>query len=139
MQVARLFQRGVRRQAELAEYIGVNRSTISRDLKVLREEWRASAQGDIQDTIAELLEEVQHLKLEYWQAWERSKKTPKGDSRFLTGVERCIARLCALLVNSPVRTEGNGDASRAEDISYPENQRKLALELEQFESENFPR
>jgi len=136
LQVARLYHQGFRRQVELAERVGVNRSTISRDLKVLREEWQASARAEIQDTVAEVLDEVQNLKREYWEAWIRSQEKGKGDPRYLAGVQWCITKVCELLVSRSARSDENGRAPLLGDVNYPEYQRQLAEELEEFEQEH---
>jgi len=109
-------------QAEIAEQLEVNQSTISRDLKSLRKAWLASALVAIDKAKAQELAKIDRLEREYWTAWVRScgdtetvkqrgkpgskgistdsiEKTSKeqsGDPRFLAGVQWCIERRCKL-------------------------------------------
>lgn len=118
-------------QADIAGELGVDPSTVSRDLKVLQGEWLASALLDFNEARAQQLAKIDRLEREYWQAWERScadaesetregtpdsvdkvKKTRKGqagDPRFLQGVQWCIERRCKILgVDAPDRHELTG-------------------------------
>jgi hypothetical protein len=128
--IANLFLRGVKRQEELARQVGVNRSTVSRDLKVLNQRWKEAAVHDLDAAKAQELERIDQLEREYWEAWEKSKQAHEtttteqttgaagerlragvrkveqtGDPRYLEGVRWCIARRCALLgLDAPVET-----------------------------------
>jgi hypothetical protein len=121
-QVAALFLRGTKRQSELALRLGVNRSTISRDLKALNARWKEAAVRDLDAAKGQELERLDQLEAEYWQAWEKSKgphevttteqttggdsdrtraairtEEQHGDPRYLDGVQRCIEQRCKLL------------------------------------------
>jgi hypothetical protein len=121
-QVADLFLRGVKRQIELARRIGVNRSTISRDLRVLNDRWKASGVRDLDAAKGQELERLDQLEREAWQAWEKSKGAHEtttteqtstgagervkaairkdeqcGDPRYLTVVQWCVEQRCRLL------------------------------------------
>jgi hypothetical protein len=126
-QVASLFLQGIKRQGELAQRLGVNRSTISRDLRVLNVRWKEAAVRDLDAAKSQELERLDLLEQEYWAAWERSKQPHEmttteqttdgdgervkaalrkddqhGDPRYLAGVERCIEQRCKLLgLNAP--------------------------------------
>jgi hypothetical protein len=128
-QVADLFLRGVKRQTELGQRIGVNRSTISRDLRVLNDRWKASAVRDLDAAKGQELERLDQLEREAWQAWEKSKGAHEsttteqtstgagervkaairkdeqcGDPRYLAVVQWCIEQRCKLLgLNAPHR------------------------------------
>jgi hypothetical protein len=114
-------------QADIADDIGVDQSTVSRDLSVLIDEWREEAVKDITETKAQELAKINVLENTYWQAWKDSqedavtKSTEKymsgteestaqkriksldktveqvGDPSFLRGVQWCIEKRCAIL------------------------------------------
>jgi hypothetical protein len=121
-QVANLFLQGLKRQGELAQRLGVDRSTISRDLKVLNARWKEAAVRDLDAAKGQELERLDQLEREYWRAWEQSKQphetTTKeqtttaegerlkagirkeeqyGDPRYLAGVQWCVDKRCQLL------------------------------------------
>jgi len=125
--LAELFLRGVTRQTELAERLGVDRSTISRDLTTLKARWKESGIRDLNMAKGQELERLDALEREYWQAWEQSKgpheittteqttdsdgervkaairkEDQHGDPRYLDGVQRCIEQRCKILgINAP--------------------------------------
>jgi hypothetical protein len=126
-QVATLFLQGIRRQGELAQRLGVDRSTVSRDLKVLNARWKEAAVRDLDAAKGQELDRLHLLEQEYWAAWRRSQQAHEtttteqttggdgdrtraairkdeqcGDPRFLQGVERCVAKRCEILgLNAP--------------------------------------
>jgi predicted transcriptional regulator len=122
--IGRLYLRGYG-QPQIAKLAKVSQPTVSRDLSYLRIEWQRKASRSFSLKISQELAKLDQLELEYWQAWERSKK-PKtsrasegaingengdvktnkiqrkeedsyGDPRYLEGVERCIEKRCKLL------------------------------------------
>jgi hypothetical protein len=121
-QIAGLFLQGIKRQNELAQRVGVDRSTVSRDLKALNARWKETAVRDLDAAKGQELERIDLLEQEYWQAWEKSKNghetttteqttTPDGertkagirredqhgDPRYLAGVQWCIDKRCEIL------------------------------------------
>jgi hypothetical protein len=134
-QVAELFLRGIRRQGELAGRVGVNRSTISRDLKALNIRWKESGIRDLDAAKGQELERIDLLEREAWAAWEKSKNghetttteqttTPQGernkaairredqpgDPRYLETIRWCINKRCEILgLNAPQRHRHGGD------------------------------
>jgi hypothetical protein len=121
-QLAELFLRGIKRQSELARRLGVNRSTVSRDLKALNARWKEAAIRDLDEAKGQELDRLDLLEQEYWDAWQKSKNghetttteqttTPDGernkaairredqhgDPRYLAGVQWCIDRRCEIL------------------------------------------
>jgi hypothetical protein len=120
--VAELFLRGVKRQGELAGRLGVDRSTVSRDLKVLNARWKEAALRDLDAAKGQELERIDLVEHEYWTAWENSKQNREtttteqvtggdgdrtraairkedqhGDPRYLAGVQWCIEQRCKIL------------------------------------------
>lgn len=120
-------------QAAIAEVVGVDQTTVSRDLKALQEEWQAASIRNIDAAKAQELAKVDRLEREYWDAWERSKKNAEtetterieddkagtarlkaqvrkegqvGDPRFLNGVQWCIERRCKILgIDAPAAVD----------------------------------
>lgn len=142
--IASLYHEGIREQSALAEAledrykVNVNRSTVSRDLKFLREQWKQEARQDFEDARANALAEIEYLKAVNYEAWRRSleKRTIEsgktvqtgddpnkpdrteasireeqmlGDPRFLAGVQWCIDRRIKLLgFDAPQKIEHGG-------------------------------
>ena len=126
-QIAGLFLQGVKRQFELARRLGVDRSTVSRDLKVLNARWKEAAVRDLDAAKGQELDRLDRLEREYWEAWEKSKgphevttteqstggdgertraairtEEQHGDPRYLEGVRWCVSKRCELLgLNAP--------------------------------------
>jgi hypothetical protein len=71
--VAALYLEG-QPQAEIARRLKVNQSTISRDLAVCRQEWRAGMLRDFDERQAEELAKLDRLEAEAWAAWQRSTR-----------------------------------------------------------------
>lgn len=125
-QVAERYLRGMY-MAQIAEEMGVDTATISRDLAELRKEWLDRSINHIQQKKADELSRIDQLERTYWDAWERSKEnaettvdrqTPSGrifetksegqvgNPAFLAGVQWCINRRCELLgLDAPKKQE----------------------------------
>ena len=104
-------------QSSIAEQLQIAQTTVSRDLKRIQAEWRASAIRDFDTQCGIELQKLDRLECEAWAAWERSQKPSQqarvratseqnadrviknqvGDPRFLEQVHKCIAARCALL------------------------------------------
>lgn len=126
LKVAELYLRG-KYQSEIANDLGVNQSTVSRDIHYLQQEWLSSALVDIDEAKAQELKRIDQLEREYWKAWKdsqedavtktnekymagadkesankRIKEQEKrvgqvGDPAYLRGVQWCIEKRCDLL------------------------------------------
>ena len=79
-EVARLFRRGHRHQAQLAakltatgEFGEVSQSMVSRDLAAIENQVRDQAFTETANMRDHLLAEIQEVKREAWAAWEDSK------------------------------------------------------------------
>lgn len=134
--IADLYLQG-KLQAEIADEIGVDQSTVSRDLRALHREWLRLALTDFDKAKARELAKIDKLEREYWVAWQRScedaetvvqkavetagairkeaTKTEKGqagDPRFLQGVQWCIERRCKIMgVDAPDKYEQSGEVN----------------------------
>jgi len=117
--VAALYCQDVK-QYKIAEQLGVTRSMITYDMRILMRRWRKASTGEIGKWKAAELEKVNHLEATYWQAWldscevgvkvSKEKKlggvvvstrqeidSPSGDPRHLAGVQWCVERRAKLL------------------------------------------
>ena len=137
--IAEMYLHGVL-QADIADELHIDQSTVSRDLKALQDEWRASSLVDINEAKARELARIDELERTYWEGWERSKRDAEtkrsratdvpgkgrqyevdttvegqtGDPRFLDGVQRCIERRCRLLgIDAPSKVSVFGSKTEA--------------------------
>ncbi len=121
-QVAEMYLRGMY-QADIADKLGVNQATISRDLAELRKEWLERSINHIDQKKAIELAKLDRLEVTFWDAWERSlqdaetvivrdgpigstheKKSvgQSGNPAFLEGVLKCIDKRCEIIgINAP--------------------------------------
>lgn len=128
--IAELYLRG-KKQMEISKELGLSQATISRDLKIIQEDWVRESEQAIDERKAIELAKVDALELEYWEAWKRSqenavvetseistetsgqkiKKQKReegqvGDPRFLAGVMQCIDRRCQILgIDAPKKID----------------------------------
>jgi hypothetical protein len=61
-------------QAAIAESFGVDQAQISRDLKIIRQQWLESAIRDFDAARAEELAKIDLVEREAWAAWARSQE-----------------------------------------------------------------
>lgn len=67
-------------QSDIAQYLEIDQSTISRDLKAIQQQWKESA---IRDFDLDRQQELQRLALiekELWQAWAKSQLPKEGSA-----------------------------------------------------------
>lgn len=62
--------------AEISDALDVSKSTIARDVRRLKEQWREEAQGDMEDHIARRFAELRAVKREAYSAWLDSREDP---------------------------------------------------------------
>jgi hypothetical protein len=130
--VAAMVLRGESNQLAICKALGMDpsqRSTISRDIKAVKDEWKASAVRAFDEAVGVELAKLDEVEKEAWAAWERSKadrtssrtnrrtagerqtdeaeqKTEKrdGEARWLEVVLGCVERRCKLLgLNAPTK------------------------------------
>src|SRR5688572_20510255 len=71
VQIARLYaQRHT--QAEIAEQLGINQATVSRQLKAVQQAWKDAAVAAWDEHLARELAKIDELERVYWDAWRRS-------------------------------------------------------------------
>lgn len=135
-QVAERYLRGMY-MAQIAEEMGVDTATVSRDLSELRKEWLDRSINHIDQKKAIELAKLDRLEITFWDAWERSrenaetqieKDTPQGhhsetrsvgqsgNPAFLEGVLKCIDRRCAILgLDAPKKIQATIDVTKLSD------------------------
>ncbi len=117
-------------QMEIAAHLGCAQTTVSGDLRRVRQEWRESSVRDFDEARAIELKKIDRVEREAWAAWERSQqpaqsahttdepnqrrtrrhvKNQYGDPRFLEQVNKCIGMRCTLLGLSLSRMEDDAD------------------------------
>lgn len=158
MEISRLYLRGYT-QAQIADEIGVDPSTVSRDIAVLIERWKTSANNNVSQHRQFELDLLDELEKEYKNGWERSKtearqqkaskrkrgadgsdeqatmttETQVGDPRFLDGIRSVIADRRRLLgLDAPTKiaqTDPTGEHSYA-PLTDEERLTKLAALIE---------
>lgn len=72
--IAKLALFGDKTQWDIARETGLNQSTISRELKSIRQEWAQQARQDIEQVIARELKKIEALEEEAWIAYEKSQR-----------------------------------------------------------------
>lgn len=121
-------------QSVIAAALGIDQSTVSRDLKAVQAEWLTRSVAQVDARKAEELARLDALEREYRAAWEASqqpitrstqhvirdaagKPTPNratttsvsardGNPAYLAGVLACIDRRCKLLgIDAPQRVD----------------------------------
>jgi hypothetical protein len=120
VEIARLYLQGWTQYA-IGAHLGLSRQQIGYDLDAVRQEWLQSSLVDFNAKKAQELAKIDRLEREYWAAWEASKKQrqvstteqitgaqgeryraairtdePTGDAHYLTGVQWCIGKRCAI-------------------------------------------
>ncbi len=126
-EVAQLYLKGWF-QADIAEKYGVSRQAVTQDLQVIYRMWRQSAVRDFDQLKERELIKIDNLERTYWEAWEESKTTFEkerkkyqnaklsemqkekiyqfGDSRYLSGIQWCINKRCAILgIDAPAKSD----------------------------------
>lgn len=73
-EIARLATFGAPTQRDIAEKMGLDQATVSRELKAIRDAWAESAKADVAVIIAAELQKLDRLEVEALAEWERSKK-----------------------------------------------------------------
>lgn len=104
--IARLLLRG-HRQVWIAEHLELSEATVSRDVAVLKREWKKAAAEDIATAKAVELARIEDREREAWRAWQKSKKDAKVT----------------------IKSGGEGLAARAQMIQSTRNAHKAYLDV----------
>jgi uncharacterized protein YerC len=152
-QVAERYLRGMY-MAQIAQEMGVDTATISRDLSELRKEWLDRSINHIDQKKAIELAKLDRLEVTYWDAWEQSKEdaiirttgftargaidtTRKegrrpGNPAFLEGVLKCIDKRCQIIgIDAPKRMDvtSKGESIKQDDTGLNRSILTLASAL----------
>jgi hypothetical protein len=76
--IAELYLKGWT-QAKIGVYLEIDQSTICRELKKIKQAWKAEAVRDYDLHVDEQLRRLAMLEAEHWEAWQRSQQ-PKEQS-----------------------------------------------------------
>lgn len=71
-QIANLFLQGVTKHHEIAQRLNMDRSTVTRDLKHIVDDWKLSIRQTVDEAKAKEIAKVDHLEQVAWEAWHRS-------------------------------------------------------------------
>tara|TARA_R100000742_G_C4277914_1_gene100193 strand:+ start:189 stop:683 length:495 start_codon:yes stop_codon:yes gene_type:complete len=95
-EVAKLYCQGVSIR-KMASLLGVNQSTIQKDVKVVRKLWNEHHSNNIEAHISAELAKIDYLEQRAWLAYNKSEQQLDPDPRFLAAVDKCIQRRIDLL------------------------------------------
>jgi hypothetical protein len=102
--VAGILLSGVTDQSAIAKQFNVDRSTISRDIKIIEERWRADAAADIATAKGQDLQRIERLIAALWPA------ATKGQWLAVDRITALLSRKAAMLgYDAPKRVEGKFD------------------------------
>lgn len=107
VRVAKLTLQGYN-QTQIGEVLEVDRSTVSRDLKAIREDWKNSTSHDVTVERSQFLAKLRLIQAEGWRAWEESR------------IEKVI------LIDSR-REEGGEPATQEERDEPPQGYRRVVI------------
>lgn len=62
-------------QVNIAQFLELHQSTVSRDIKAIQQQWKESAIRDFDLDRQEELQRLSMLEKEYWAGWERSQQS----------------------------------------------------------------
>jgi len=138
MTIAELYLKGWS-QSRIGEYLELDQSTICRELKKIKQAWKAEAVRDYDLHVGEQLGRLAMVEAEYWSGWERSQQPKEqslqeklsevasggdsktkvqrkteariGDPRFLEGLLKCNQERSKLLDLYPASSTPSSDSS----------------------------
>lgn len=141
--VVREYLRGAT-QTQIAVQLGVDQTTVSADLRAIRDQWLASSLRDFDAIKAEQLARIDAIEAAAWAAWDRSlrvfrsRKTERqegeqprvtllreervGDPRFLEKVAWCVEMRLKLI----------GALDQEERKKRPDQEEKQNARLDDF-------
>jgi hypothetical protein len=72
LKAAEMYLRGTTSLTQIADVLGVHKSQISRDFKIIKARWREHYASDFNTAKQRELAKIDGLEAAAWQAWERS-------------------------------------------------------------------
>ena len=115
--VARLYARKVT-QTEIAQSLGVDQATVSRDVQAIEAQWRREVQAEVEAIRAQELTELREMERDVIHP--RSKATSDRDrARWVAERLKIKARVAALMgLDAPVVLEHTGRDGGPIDVRY---------------------
>lgn len=133
-----------RSQQEIAELLGVDRGTVSRDITVMRDEWKKSARRDYQDLCDRELLRLQLLETEAWDNWEwenavlaetgEKRRGSKSRWKYLEVIVRCSAQRRRLLALDGLDLERRPKVPPAEQAIGSDELERLLAEIREMDA-----
>lgn len=102
-----------RTQQEIGNYLEVDRSLISREIKAIRQEWKQSGLRDFDEERGQKLAELELVKAELWSAWDESKTAQES-----TAVEKVSSASGSSSLNSARTKYLVKKQTKPGDVSY---------------------
>lgn len=146
-------------QVDIAQEVGIDQSTVSRDLKAIRDEWLKSTLVDFNEAEGRELAKIDAVEVEAWAAFERSKEDREisvqesvdgdsnrqkaqirtegrdGDPKWLEIVLKCSEQRRKILgIDAPVKSEVTGKDGGPLHMNI-ENFMKAKQELAEWEQD----
>lgn len=128
--IAELYLKGWS-QSRIGEYLELDQSNVSRELKKIKANWKAESTRDYDLYVQEEVRRLSIIEAEYWDGWQRSQTSKEqtlqekltevaegsdskvkaqkrtesrvGDPRFLEGLLKCVDQRAKLLDLYPNR------------------------------------
>lgn len=103
-------------QQEIANFLELDRSMISREVKAIKQEWKQSSLRDFDEERGQKLAELELVKVELWAAWHESKTAQETTSIEKTGLadsEKNSSSLASARIKHLLRKQ-----TKPGDVSY---------------------
>jgi hypothetical protein len=115
---------------DISQFLEVDQSTVSRDLKTIQQQWKESAIRDFDLDRQQELKRLAMLEKEYWAGWQRSQESKETslNERLATGKDEAGQVLGR--IKQATRTEQKtGDAAFLNGIQKVIDARRKLLGL----------
>ena len=121
LRVSEFYLHGMTNLSQIARELNVDKAQISRDFKIIKEEWRKRCSQDLIFAKSEQLARIDEMMRIYFAAWFKScdekqttsteqsdsdagarrkaaikKESRDGNAAFLAGVQWCISEVCKI-------------------------------------------
>lgn len=125
--VARLYARKLH-QEEIAQLLGVDQSTVSRDIAAIEEEWRKAAAADVGELRARQLAELEEMERACAQHLANAT-SDRDRARWVAERRQLKARIAAMMgLDAPTQLKHSGEIDLGGGLS-PEERRAMAAEI----------
>jgi DNA-binding transcriptional regulator LsrR (DeoR family) len=115
--VARLYARKIT-QTEIAQSLGVDQATVSRDVQAIEAQWRREAQAEVGAIRAQELAELREME-RYAVSHQTKASSDRDRARWVAERLKIKARVAALMgLDAPVVLEHTGKDGGPIDVRY---------------------